>query len=544
MKKRFLSVLLAALTLLGTGLFSACNGSGADKEYTIRYSYDGNAYDLQVQRGKAYSLETIPEKVGYEFMGLYDAAVGGKIYVGSDGFSLKTFSERENIVLFPQFRARKYTVIFEYGEGVKVTDDRSVTVECDGVLDEVPTYLTAEHKVFKGWYTKPDCGGKQVADQYGVRPEMETFSAKNYDLENSDGYVRLYAGFEWEKYVVSFRFGFGNGSAEEEIEVAYNTPIGEIVPETRVDGKAVLKWSKRQNDTEQKYLFTGKVTEDMTLYAAELAPVIDFEPKGGEAVAPIVRESGTTVTLPAATKTNYTFLYWRDKSGKIYSANEKVVLTDSLKLEAVWQAMLIFDERGGVEVADLTAAQGETIVLPTTEKAGFIFAGWYDGDEKYTSAAMPAESVLLTAKYYAVLTKTAVLIEADTKVDTSRNTSPSIDKVSVTLDVGELYAAGVTQVQATAHYEVRHQYGCTSKDIYSYMNWYSQASASDAYKMWSYQDKHIDTNWASHTKSANLTLSGDKIYICFYTNKAALNYNAYWTDFWVELAYPDMSVLV
>lgn len=386
-----------------------------------------------------------------------------------------------------------------------------------------------------------------MADQYGVLPEMETFSAKNYDLENSDGYVRLYAGFEWEKYVVSFRFG--NGSAEEEIEVAYNTPIGEIVPETRVDGKAVLKWSKRQNDTEQKYLFTGKVTEDMTLYAAELAPVIDFEPKGGEAVAPIVRESGTTVTLPAATKTNYTFLYWRDKSGKIYSANEKVVLTDSLKLEAVWQAMLIFDERGGVEVADLTAAQGKTIVLPTTEKAGFIFAGWYDGDEKYTSAAMPAESVLLTAKYYAVLTQKVVIIESDTKVFSGEK-SPSIDKKSRTIDVGALYAAGVTQVQVTAHYKVCHEMGQTSTDIYSYMNWYSQPSASEAYEMWAYKDKHTDTSFASYTKVAtDLTLSGDKIYVCLWTNAYrsggwAADYGAIWTDFWVELAYPDMSVLV
>lgn len=550
-KRRFLSVLLAALTALSVGLFSACDDKKkveTGKEYTIRYAYDGKTYDLQVWSGELYSLETLPEKSGYEFMGLYDAADGGKIYVDSNGASLKAFSANKNMVLFPQFRPREYTVIFEYGEDVAVTGERSVKVACDSEITDIPTGLTADHKVFKGWYTEPNCGGKRVADQYGVRPEMEIFSAKNYDLENSDGYVYLYAGFDKQKYLVTFCFG--GSVADEEIEVPYDTPVSEVIPETRVDGKAVLKWSERQYDTEKNYLFTGRIRESMTLYAAEYAPVIDFDVKGGDEVSSIVRESGTTVVMPAANKTNYTFLYWTDKEGNIYRANDNVILTESLKLEAVWQAMLVFNEQGGVEVEDITAAQGVEIVLPTTKKTGFIFAGWYVGDEKYTSTVMPTDSVLLTAKYYEILTKKIVVLTENKSKETLK-TSPNMD-VSYKMNVSELYSAGVREVSVKVNYQTKSdaagtKYSTTYR-VTPYMSWYSTDTASDANKLWQYGKEIASSSWSEvFTFSTGLTLTGDFIYICYWTTKTysstGSSQETYFKNFWVEFTYPDMNTL-
>ena len=85
MKKSFIakmSVLLASIMLVCVSL-TGCFGSGGDnsdptpKEYTIQYSDDAGTHTLTVTEGTPYSLESVPYKYGYEFLGLYDAQTGG-----------------------------------------------------------------------------------------------------------------------------------------------------------------------------------------------------------------------------------------------------------------------------------------------------------------------------------------------------------------------------------------------------------------------------------------------------------------------------------
>ena len=43
---------------------------------------------------------------------------------------------------------------------------------------------------------------------------------------------------------------------------------------------------------------------------------------------------------------------------------------------------IVFDSNGGKEIETITVKKGEEIVLPTTEKDGYNFIGWYDENSK------------------------------------------------------------------------------------------------------------------------------------------------------------------
>ena len=121
MKKIKMAILSCAMAVVmaGASLFAGCGlfGGGDDNdnnntqttpaEYTIQYTDDAGSHTLTVTDGAAYSLEAVPERLGYDFIGLFDAKVGGTQYVDETGQSLAPFTDKKNMVLFPQFAAKK-----------------------------------------------------------------------------------------------------------------------------------------------------------------------------------------------------------------------------------------------------------------------------------------------------------------------------------------------------------------------------------------------------------------------------------------------------
>ncbi|MCM1437735.1 MAG: InlB B-repeat-containing protein [Roseburia sp.] len=304
---------------------------------------------------------------------------------------------------------KSYTVVLDYG-GAPVTGSRQYTVKYGESLPEVPVDLELEHKNFKGWFTEENCGGTQVADEYGLIPLVSVLNGDNFDLSGES--VKLYAGFETKKYSVICHFL--NSLEDELVQVEYDTPVSKIVIETRVDGNAVLSWSKTPGGT----VFNGKITGDTDLYALEYAPVIDFDSNGGETVAPLVVKAGSAISLPVPVKELASFLYWQDGDGDEY--NESVMPEESISLKAVWQAKLTFDENGGSEVNDISKAAGANITLPVPEKEGFAFAGWYTTDkQKYEATKMPSAGVALKAGWYQVKTVTKILVSETSTVKLS-----------------------------------------------------------------------------------------------------------------------------
>lgn len=380
-----------------------------DTTYTIQYMDDSGLHKIEVKSGDLYSIEVLPQKTGYKFIGLYDAEVGGTQYVNSQGSAVSAFTDNKNIVLYPQFAANEYTLVLDY-QGAAVTGERQLSVSYGSKLTNLPTNLTMQNKTFAGWYTKPDKQGVQVADQYGVIPGKDIVSERNFDLSDSDGYIYLYAGFKGEMYDVTFYFG--DGIEPEIMQIEHGTLVTDVVPETRVNGNAVYVWSTVENDTEKEHVFAGRFTSDTVLYAVEFAPVIDFETYTDNKVTSMVLPAGSTMALPVAVKDGYKFDGWYFANGQKYETT--TMPSESLTVYAKYMTMLSFNVRGGSEVSAVAAYPGKTVELPVPTKEGYVFAGWYTSSgDLFDGNTMPAESSTLYAYWYKANEK-KILITEDT----------------------------------------------------------------------------------------------------------------------------------
>ena len=550
-KKIVLLVVLLCCMALMVVCMAACDdkeeqGSGNDDQgavaasYIIQYTDNTGTYSIEVTPGAPYSMPSIPQKEGYEFAGLFDAEVGGTQYVNAQGASLSPFTDNKNLVLFPHFQAKEYIIALDY-QGAAVTGAREITVSYGTRITDLPVNLSIPNKVFSGWYTEPDKKGVQIADQYGVIPIRSLVISDNFDLSDANGFIQLYAGFTGEMHTVTFYFA--DGMSPEEVSVEHGTPISQVVPTTRVDEQAVLVWSREPNDSDRSALFTGRVESDLVLYAQEYAPVIDFDSNGGEEVVSIVARAGSAIALPEAERANWKFAGWYTAGNASFTAT--AMPTESVKLKAKWLPMLIFDERGGTLVDDIAAEQGTRVTLPETEKDGYMFAGWYtEQGEKYTVTAMPQASVKLVAKYRKILTKYVVMIDESTVLE-SKYSTPSTDYYCQILDLTDIYESGVDEIYVTVHYKSAYNYK-TSND-YTYMAWYSTQTASAAYKLWEYGESHKHANvWQEMERSNTIQLNSKVIYISRYASNGQgphLKIGGMYTDFWIEIEYPDTSAL-
>lgn len=549
MKKLFvkLAIVMAAILSI-TFMFAGCIGGNNSKVYVIQYTDDAGTHSLTVTKGMPYSLESIPYKYGYEFLGLFDAETDGNQYVNAQGGSLSPFNESESKVLYPHFKAIEYTVILDY-QGAAVTGERSLTVKYDDKLPELPKNLTLAHNEFAGWYTEKECCGTQVADAYGNLPTVAVLNEKNFELDDTTRRITLYAGFELKKYTVTFCFDGGLG--DEEVQVAYNTPISEVVPKTRNSkGEAGLLWSTVANDTGKEHIFSGAITEEKTLYVAEWAPVIELNSNGGSEVTPVVARAKSAVSLPKPVKPLAKFLYWATMDGQ--RADITVMPSKSTTLKAVWQAKIEFDENGGTEVEDISEAAGTGITLPTPTREEYIFAGWYTADkEQFTRRDMPSEGIALKAGWYKQKTE---------KVDL--NGSPSGAGYSNFLYAGEKdlptnnwgklmdlsdylpAEGGVIKIKYIYHASLLNPVGGRGAIITYGKYFYDGTTVSDTYLVGKYTADVTSTDYKEFSFEINLTLTCNQIFVANYASCASGYGNrVYFYNVAREMTYGDRTHL-
>lgn len=541
--KKYRAVAVATIiALIITFAFAACTdkADGADNdatsiggEHKIQYAIDGVTYTVDVKSGESYSIE-VPERNGYVFLGLFDSEVGGTQYVNSDGGALALFSDNKNLLLFPRWAAKEYTLVLDY-QGAEVTAERQLSVSYGSKLTSLPVGLKMENKKFVGWYTEPNKKGVRVADEYGVVPGNDMVSERNFDLSDPDGYIYLYAGFQGETFDVTFNFG--SGVPSETVGVEYGTPVSEVELETRVGGKAVCKWSLIENDVDKTQIFTGKVTGAMILYAAEFAPVIDFYSDGDKSCPSVIAEAGTNIVLPLPVKENYAFKGWYDQNGTL--CDYTVMPENSVRLTAKWYPMIIFDERGGKDVNDLCVEQGSAITLPTTEKAGYIFAGWYtETGDPYVANAMPEKSVKLRAMYRQIKTDVINVVKADeSRYNLSTyNVSPTRD-FSIEIDMSGLGLPDGVPIDVKGYANIK---SSDRNDLEVAFDFYSSYTFSQATLISGHRFEIISDEYQRFTFESKWTYC-EKVVFCFYHTATWRGF--YFTDFYLEIEYPDMTKL-
>lgn len=546
MRKKILLIMVLLCCVVCLLLFAvACNDDSENQDpnqssvatsYVIQYTDNTGTHTLEVTPGAPYSMPSIPEKEGYEFSGLFDAETGGTQYVNAQGASLSPFTDNKNIVLFAQFRAKEFTVVLDY-QGAEVTGQRSVTVKYNEKLPELPKNLSKEHSTFEGWYTETNCGGTQVADAYGLIPDKSTLNSSLFNIKGTGEYLYLYAGFSVETFTVTFNFD--SGIPSEEIEVEWNTPISEIIPETRnAAGKAVLSWSKTQNGDQ---IFTGRITDNIVLYAVEWAPVIELDLNGGEGIVAVIAREATTVTLPTPTRTNYKFLYWETNSGS--EANITKMPAEGAELKAVWQAMLVFDENGGTEVKDISQEAGTAVTLPTLEKAGFIFAGWYTSDkELYTSTFMPTTSTELKAGWYVEKEVTVIEIESSKYKSDQDKTANMGSDLCFTFDFDKYFEAGKS-ANVVIDWHANVLYRNVSSVRPAYVEFYNKKVVSSANLLETKTFSEIKNTYSTIEFTTEFTVSDD-FYMCWYGGTGSYpGISLQLSDFYYTVRYPDMTNL-
>lgn len=536
-----ISVILASV-LSCSIVFGACgggrkeNGEKEAKTYTIQYTDDKGAHALTVAEGEVYSLESIPTRFGYDFKGLYTLETGGVQYVGANGLSTTAFQDSVNLTLYPQFEPKKYTLVLDT-QGAEMTGSRSYSVSYGEFLPSLPTNLGMEAKEFTGWYTEPERKGTQIADKNGVLPLKNKLNEKNFDLSDEDGNICLYAGFQGAVYDVTLHFA---GGQTEELSVEHGTKISELIYETRVDGKGVIAWSTQENDEDKAHVASGKIKQDTDLYAVEYAPILDFNANGGEEIPSVVARAGETVALPVPERKNYQFVEWQDKNGNTYTAT--VMPTESVRLKAVWQARLVFDENGGTEVDDISKPKGESVSLPETTRDGYIFAGWYVDETEYFTTSMPSESVLLKAGWYQVRTETVVVVNAE-KVNVYRQADLPVLREELTIDCSSFLA---TDFEGLIDLEFQIKLTNSWASLTSLFTFgiylYESPTISDS-SLLTAKDFTIDsTEYKKYSHNEKLFLSGNKIYTATYTREyCGYGENYKMTDFYVNISFPDTS---
>ena len=163
------------------------------------------------------------------------------------------------------------------------------------------------------------------------------------------------------------------------------------------------------------YTITASTPSDVTL-TAQWIPVytVSYILNGStdSVTAPALYNSGTSISLATApTFTGYTFDGWVDSSNNLRAASSSFTVVENSTLQARWTAITysVTYNLGGASgtlplQSSLTINQSFPVAA-TPIRAGYIFNGWNNGSETYTSGStyvIASSNVTLTAQWAAI----------------------------------------------------------------------------------------------------------------------------------------------
>ena len=232
-------------------------------------------------------------------------------------------------------------------------------------------------------------------------------------------------------------------------KVIFDTDGGnEISPVMVKEGKTLIEVTEPVKENyifrgwlngKEIYNFNSPVVTDLTLKAYweevpenEKIYTLTFDSDGGSAVNSQKVKNGEYPIKPQnPTKEGYNFKDWY-LNGKIFSWN--FTLSSNTTIKAVWVAKpmlkITFNSNGGSAVSPINVYKGETADLKEPTKAGYVFAGWYYRNTKYTNDTPINSSVTLTAKW--MTTDEANAVQATNAIKSSYEILNGGTKIKVT----------------------------------------------------------------------------------------------------------------
>ena len=196
-------------------------------------------------------------------------------------------------------------------------------------------------------------------------------------------------------------------------------------------GYEFIGWSKYQtgkdsNDQDDIYAIGSKIRidEDTILYAqwSQVTATITFDKNASDATGemqPLVigLNTQTNLTANGFLRDGYTFSKWnsnKDGSGTDYT--DTITVNDDITLYAQWNRIMYtitFDANGGsVNPASVSVPKGETLSLPTPERNGYAFAGWFtQNNEQVSNSTVFNEAKTLYAHWNSYVAAQSVVIK-------------------------------------------------------------------------------------------------------------------------------------
>lgn len=366
--------------------------------------------DAEATFGQSYTF-TLAAKNGYSRPATVTVIVGDREYrvaVGStDGkVEIPSVYVTGNITVKAVGVADSYTIVFDGGPATGAMNNQTV-------LYNTPTDLTANGFVrlgykFLGWaYTS----GAEVSIVDGGSITINESLADKI----KDKTITLYA--VWSQIEYTLELDTTDGDFVDEISSSVKgTYSGNFaLPDAKAfkarEGYTFLGWSTSASGESVLYnggvnvpvkLFTDGVAAEENvgmLYAvwAKNSYTVMFNANGGTgnmSDMTFTYDEEKNLTKNAFTRTGYTFDGWATDpkaTEKVYEDGESVsnLLKENggrVTLYAVWKAntYTIAYEGDGVNIASESGTFGSAITLKDPTRPGFIFLGWYIGDDEGT----------------------------------------------------------------------------------------------------------------------------------------------------------------
>ncbi len=181
--------------------------------------------------------------------------------------------------------------------------------------------------------------------------------------------------------------------------------IGELPTPTR-SGYALIGWFT--NDTNGTQIDSNVVISDeVTYYAHWLETVtVTLHPNEGQVTPTSITVPINTAVgeLPTPTKTGNTFVGWYKDTEFSIPVNSETIISEDTDLYAKWLpsvTVTLNANSGTVTPNSITVGQGMAVgTLPTPERTGYTFDGWYQ-DAELTIVATAETIVTTNTTYYA-----------------------------------------------------------------------------------------------------------------------------------------------
>lgn len=336
-----------------------------------------------VSKDGTVSAPNTPEKEGYEFLGWYDQEDMTKKY----DFSSEV---QKNITLVAKWGKKEFVVVIVTNRDESVPEVRRMLT---GDLVQRPA--DQEKRVgykFDGW-----CSTKVKELQFPLPVTRDTVI--------------------WAAWIKKFKVTLDVKGGElidnwdhKKIETTFW-----IMPGRGISLGGVTGYTAKRGDDEfigwylngKPYNLATLVTSDLTLEAKWAKKCkVKFDADGG---APVPEEKtvaeGEKVTVPSQdpTKDGFIFKGWYLEKGEKPYAFGTTEVKDNLMLVAKWakECKVTFDANGGVP-EELPVVEGEKVTKPSPDpsKEGYVFKGWFVGEDLYSFGTTVVDGDLtLVAKW-------------------------------------------------------------------------------------------------------------------------------------------------